>query len=96
MPIIFLLLESGRVDLVSSDVLSFEKAKNPYRERKIFIDMVLRNARFFQSINEKILERAQLLKTPEIEGIDALHLSYGGKAEVDYFITCDDKILKSN
>jgi len=51
-------------------------------------------ARSFQALNTKMLKRAQELETDGIKGIDALHLACAEELKVDYFITCDDKIIK--
>lgn len=92
--LIFALVEKQIIDIVSSDVLLFENSKNPYNERNVFVSSVLKMARSFQTLNTKILKRARALETYGIKGIDALHLSCAEEMNVDYFITCDDKITK--
>jgi len=92
--VIFSLIEKQIVDIVSSDILLFENSKNPYNERNIFVGSVLKMAKSFQALNTKILKRAQELETDGIKGLDALHLACAEGLNVDYFITCDDKIIK--
>ena len=82
------------MDIVSSDVLLFENTKNSYNERKIFVNSVLQKAKVFQTINDKILKRAQEIEKYGIKGLDSLHLACAEELKVDYFITCDDKIVK--
>lgn len=93
--VILMLIENQIVDIVSSDILLFENAQNPYNERKIFINSVLRKAKAFQAINDKILKRAQKIEKDGIRGLDSLHLACAEELKVDFVITCDDKIVKN-
>lgn len=92
--VIFMLIENKVVEIVSSDVLLFENAQNPYNERKVFVNSVLQRANFYQVVNDKILKRAQEIETHGISGIDSLHLACAEELKVDCFVTCDDKIVK--
>lgn len=89
-----MLLENRVIDVISSDVLLFENARNPYTERRTFVGRVLQDAKISQPINKKILRKSQKIETFGIKGIDALRLSCAEEAGTDYFITCDDKIAK--
>lgn len=94
MLIVFMLIESGSIELVSSDVVLFENNSNPYEERKAFVNLCLLKAKHIQQINESLLTRAQAIEKDKIKGLDALHLSCSEELKVDYFLTCDDKLLK--
>jgi len=95
MELIFLSLEWGNLEIVSSAALQFETNNNPYGERRIFIEAVLIRATYFQDLNEEILTRAEEIEaTMRIKGVDALHLACAEKIGGLYFITCDDKIVK--
>jgi hypothetical protein len=41
-----------------------------------------------------IIERGKVLASKGIKPIDAIHLSCAESAKVNFFLTCDDKILK--
>lgn len=41
-----------------------------------------------------LIRRAQALERLGLAGRDALHLAAAEHAAVDYFVTCDDKLLK--
>ncbi len=41
-----------------------------------------------------ILQRARALESVGLKGRDALHLAAAEHAQVDYFVTCDDKLLR--
>jgi predicted nucleic acid-binding protein len=92
--IIFMLIDSGAIKFVSSDVLLFENSNNPYEERQAFVNLCLQKAKHIQSINEAILSRAKEIEKSQIGGLDALHLACAEKLKAEYFLTCDDKILK--
>ncbi len=95
MLLVFMLIENGFVEIVSSDVLVFEKSQNPYDERRLFVSLVLEKAKRFKSSDEKTLERAELIEQEYgIKGMDALHLACAEQLQVDAFITCDDKMIK--
>lgn len=92
--IIIMLVEYQNIELVSSDILLFENYRNSYDERRAFVSLFLQKANRIQSINDKILERAQNIEKDNIGGIDALHLACAEELGADYFITCDDRIIK--
>ena len=94
MLLVFSLIENREVDIVASDVLIFENSKNPYEERKLFVNAVLKHAKQFQIVDEKILKKVQRIETLGIKGIDALHLACAEESGVDTLISCDDKIIK--
>lgn len=94
MLIILMLIESQSIELTSSDVLIFENDNNPYEERRSFLSSIFKKAGHIQAINDSILLIAQEIEKYKIKGLDALHIACAEKLEVDYFITCDDKIMK--
>ena len=57
--IVYLLMESENLKIVSSDVLFFENDKNPYIERRSFVNSILKKSTETQLIDDKILVRAQ-------------------------------------
>ena len=58
------------------------------------MNAVLKHAKQFQIVDEKILKKVQRIETLGIKGIDALHLACAEESGVDTFISCDDKIIK--
>lgn len=95
MLIVFMFIESQNIEMVSSDVLLFENDENPYDDRKTFVNTILKKANETQLINDTILIRSQEIEELNIKGLDALHLACAERLNVDYFITCDDKIIKN-
>jgi len=94
MLLIFALIEERSVDIVSSDALLYENSLNPYDDRRVFVHTVLKKAKVFQIISDKIVKRAQEIESEGIRGYDSLHLACAEASEIDFFITCDDKIIK--
>lgn len=94
MNIIFNLIDDKSVDVVSSEVLEYESSRNPFSDRKIFVDAVLNKAKLYQKLNNNILLLAKEIELTGVKGIDALHLASAQLLKADYFITCDDEIIK--
>ena len=92
--VLFQLIEKGKITLVTSEINEYENDKNPFDERKSFIKRALSKSSLYQSIDAEIMDRAKQIEKMGIKGIDALHLACAEKMESDYFLTCDNEILK--
>lgn len=88
------LCESGKVTLISSEILQFEIRNNSDSERRETTFGILKIARENITVNEEIENRAQEFENDGIKPIDALHLACAEIEKIDYFCTCDDKFLK--
>ena len=91
---ILTLCEAGTVELVLSDALVFEMARNPHPVRKEYTVKVLAKATVVIPTDSQIEERARSLHAEGIKAVDALHLASAVAAKADYFCTCDDRLLK--
>jgi len=91
---ILTLCEAGTVELVLSDTLVFEMARNPHPVRKEYAAKVLAKATVVIPTDSQIEERARSLHAEGIKAVDALHLASAVAAKADYFCTCDDRLLK--
>jgi len=94
MLIVFMLIDSGEMQFVTSEVLLFENSNNPYEERRGFVSLCVQKAIEILSVDEGILSRAEELEAWNLKGLDALHIACAEKLAVEYFITCDDNIIK--
>ena len=94
MLLIFGLIEKNIISIVISDVLDYENCQNPYSERQAFVNAILKKAHVNQTLNDNVFKRAQNIENLGVKGIDALHLACAEKLKVDYFVTCDDRIIK--
>ncbi len=88
------LIEEGRLKVVTSEVLLFENNKNPDIYRSKRIDTYFSLSKIFVKIDDKIVKRGRVLENYGLSAIDALHIAAAEKAKVDYFLTCDDGIIK--
>lgn len=92
---ILAMIESTALSLVSSEVLLFENARNPFEERRVFVSSVLAKAKVIQTVSPTLLNRAQQIETSDaISGLDTLHFACAEKLKCSYFITCDDRIVR--
>lgn len=88
------LFESGSMTLVSSEVLQIEIDRISDSERREASFEILRIAGEIIAVTPAIKELARELGKYGITTFDALHLASAETAEVDYFCTTDDKLLK--
>jgi len=88
------LCETGEVELISSEALVFEVARNPHTQRKEYALAVLSKASSFITLNEHVEGRAREFNSLGMKPLDALHLASAEAAGADFFCTCDDRFLK--
>ena len=87
-------IESGRIILVSSDVLLYEIRKIPnFTRREYAIEFTNLSSEHIH-ISHLIEKCAQKYEKVGIKAIDALHIAAAEIGKVDYFCTSDDKFLK--
>ncbi|TRU69315.1 MAG: PIN domain-containing protein [Microcystis viridis Mv_BB_P_19951000_S69] len=92
---ILLLIQKRTVELIISDALAYEISRNPYPENKMTAFSILRLANSYQVLTTETLNRGQQLETNDNIGkLDALHLACAESQQVDFFITCDDRLIK--
>ena len=87
--------DSGQVELVSSEALLYEGEQNPLAIRQEHTRSVLAKAKSSVSIGEKERARAATFISFGLRSLDALHLALAEAGNVDYFCTCDDKLLRN-
>jgi len=75
-------------------VIEYENSKNPFLDRKDWINSYLSQANYYQEINLTIKKEAERIQGYGVGVIDSLHLATVKFANVDYFLTCDMGIIK--
>jgi predicted nucleic acid-binding protein len=90
------LVETDEAILVNSSVLEFENTRNPLALRQDWMSRCLQQAKIYQLVDPSIRARAEYLEKSGLKAIDALHVSCAEAAEADYFLTCDDRLLKKH
>jgi hypothetical protein len=88
------LIETGQASLVVSSAVAFENSKNPFPERQMWVARCLKLSEQNLVLNSAIKERGLELEKQGIRPLDALHLTCAEYGRVEYFLTCDDKIIK--
>ncbi len=91
---ILALCESGQAELVASDALIFETDANPDPVRRDFAAQAIAKAAQFVVANEQVKAKALSYTAAGVKPLDALHLASAIEAQVDFFCTCDDRLLK--
>jgi predicted nucleic acid-binding protein len=92
--LILQLVEEAEAVVVNSAVLEFENSENPFSLRRDWMARCLEHAAVYQRVNQSIRERAEALEKHGLGAIDSLHVACAESAHADYFLTCDDRLLR--
>jgi predicted nucleic acid-binding protein len=92
--LILQLVESGEATLINSSVLEFENSQNPFSIRQEWVNRCNELSTDYQRVDESIRKQAETLEKDGVQAIDALHVACAESAGADYFLTCDDRLLK--
>ena len=88
------LVNGKQLQSINSFALEYENRKNPRPTSQSFIENLLAEALQFVNHNDSIAQRALELEQKGIMGMDALHVACAEEAEADYFVSCDDVLVK--
>ena len=92
--VILQMVQAGEIELVDSSILAYENSQNPFLERREWTQACLRSATCFQRVDETIRERARELEKEGLKAVDALHGACAEQAGAEYFLTCDDRVIR--
>jgi hypothetical protein len=84
----------GNMTLVSSFALEEENMRSPLSERREKIEDLLSLAQDFVHYSRQIEGRAKGLERWGIMGMDAIHIACAESARADFFVTCDDQLIR--
>jgi len=79
---------------ISSDAVAYEINKAPNEERQERLWSLESRSTERLKLTDSILQQAQQLQHLGFTAYDALHLTFAEFANVDIFLTTDDKLLK--
>jgi len=85
-------VEEGVVELISSSALLYENLKSPLVDRREYVVTYLDMASIFVTTDEAL--RAREIAQQGIAPLDALHLASAERAGAEWFVTCDDRVLR--
>jgi len=84
----------GRFGLVNSFALEYENSKNPNIENMLKISDCLGYSSDYITCEAGILDRSMELEKYGLMGMDAMHIACAEKTKADFFVTCDDDLIK--
>jgi predicted nucleic acid-binding protein len=87
-------VKKGIVEMISSSALLYENLKNPLIGRKEYVSTYLDMASIFVAADEALRERARKISQQGLLPLNALHLASAERAGAEWFVTCDDRILR--
>ena len=94
--ILFELIEKDNYKLVWSFILDYENSRNPFTERRLHIESISTLCKEIIEPNKEIKSIAKnIMNQSNAKDKDALHLASAIYHGCDYFITCDDKFIKT-
>ncbi len=94
--ILFEVVEKGNYELVWSFILSYENSRNPYVHRRLHIESISRLCNHIIEPDTRIRELARkICDFSTVRDKDALHLAAAIFADCNYFITCDDQLIRA-
>ena len=88
------MVEAGSLELVTSSVLEYENNRNPFRLRRNWVARCSGLASVHHEVDEDIKGRAEELEQQGLKAIDALHVACAEAAGSEYFLTCDDRLVR--
>jgi predicted nucleic acid-binding protein len=86
--------EDGELELYSSDVLLYELSRITNLNRRNQVIECVNIATTIISMNDDVVQLADEYVQQGLKQFDAFHLASAQLAQVDYFCTCDDRLLK--
>lgn len=87
-------IQNKELKLIWSFMIDYENSLNPYDDVRQEIEMAVSLA--FKNIrpDETILNAAKEFESKGIKPRDSIHLACALNGEAEYFLTCDDKLIK--
>ncbi|MBI5049245.1 MAG: PIN domain-containing protein [Deltaproteobacteria bacterium] len=87
-------IKNKELKLIWSFMIDYENSLNPYDDVRQEIEMAASLA--FKSItpDEAILNAAKEFESNGIKPRDSIHLACALNGKAEYFLTCDDKLIK--
>ena len=94
--ILFELVENENYKLAWSFILEYENSRNPFMDRRLHIESISTLCKEMIEPNKEIKSIAKdIIKYSNTKDKDALHLASAVYNGCNYFITCDDKFIRT-
>jgi predicted nucleic acid-binding protein len=88
------MIQSHALSLIWSFILDYENSLNPYEDVRMEIEMLSPFASEHIYASEEIRLTSKRFEQKGVKPRDALHIACALKGNADFFITCDDNIVK--
>lgn len=88
------IIKDRKFTLMWSFMLEFENSLNPYDDVRMEIEMVSKLAAEYVEMSDEIFASAKEMESAGIKPRDAIHLACAANGKADWFITCDDNLIK--
>jgi len=89
-------IKEGEFSLLWSFMIDYENSLNPYNNVRQEIEMASALANETVVPDDFIIAKAREFETIGIRPRDAIHLACALKGEAEYFLTCDNKLIKKS
>ncbi len=86
--------EEGKIMTISSDALEYENSITFNPDRRMRIKTYLALAKVYTKFSESLTERSKEIIGSGIRDMDALHIAMAEHGNAEYFVTCDDDIIR--
>ncbi|MBI4824266.1 MAG: PIN domain protein [Nitrospirae bacterium] len=87
-------IRRGDLTLLWSFMIDYENSLNPYDDVRLEIEMASSLAKEKIYPHEFVFTTAKGLESKGVKPRDALHLACATKGRAEYFLTCDDRLIK--
>lgn len=90
-------VKHGKIELATSYILVYENNKNPFEVKRTSIENFIKDhTAVFVDIDQvdEVISIASKIMQSGIKEMDASHIACAIKADCDYFLTTDDRVLK--
>ena len=92
---LFAAIEKNTLSARWSFVLEYENSRNPFSERRSFVQFLARACSETIQPSPGIEDLAERLENPHhVRGRDAIHLACAEQSHCDYLVTCDDRLIR--
>lgn len=88
-------VQAGELSMLNSEVLEYETSRVPDEVRRNEVLAILALADERLEVTDAVVALAESLENQGLRAMDAIHLAVASVAKADYFVTCDDKLLRN-
>jgi predicted nucleic acid-binding protein len=92
--VILQMVEDREVTLITSAVLGYENSLHPDPVIRSWVQRCALLAEENRFVDDRVRQRAEALEHEGLRALDALHIACAEAVDCDYFITCDDRLIK--